>query len=892
MNVTSYHPPTYRKFDYLTPDLTGIGGSETAVVELAGRLALRGHDVLVYSPSDHHEPATDPRGARWLDCSHLDTTRPGFWIINRCPEVLDRFPIDHPGQTLYFLAEDTFYLGMTEERASKLDAYICLCQSHKQYVEGIYPYLKGRIVIGSNGVRMDAIREIEKDPPKRNPRKLIFASSPDRGLLPLLKIFRRAREWVSGEFDGKGPLELHVFYGFQNLLTGTENQPDGHPSKIFYRKCMKEMNQPGVVWHDRTSQKELLREWLSAGIWCHPSVMTETNCLHGDSLVETLRGPIPIRDLVGQTVNLYSCGASGEMSISSAANIRKTRTSAPVIRLTFVSGRGRNAKKRQSLVLTPDHLVMLSDGGYAEAGTLKPGDSIKAFNRRLNGWGDGYDIIGLTGGEMTPEHQFVAQVSAGRKLEAGEVVDHVDGDKSNNEPWNLEIKGQSQHAAEHWSRLSEDQKAAKTAAMISGNKGVPSDVRGARARDAWETFRSLPAEQQEQRYRHAKDPAINVIRSQAISRRSQERWGDKPWWNGDALRLEYVVNQKNTVQIAEEWGTTDGTISTWLKRHGIPARSRSLAASNHMIVDVEDAGTADVYCMDAGPDHNFIANGLVVHNCITAQDAMACGAIPITVPIWAVGEFTAHGVLIHGDPNGDPLTIARFVGEVVRVATSEEWQEQCRREMIPYARDRFNWERMIDLFEAWMHGYAHHRMFHCQAGFSLKHTIGFEKILNVGCCDDAAELRDKRGAVNMDLHAVDLSLNRPNAVDVIGDARDLPAPFEEHSFDCVVATEVLEHFETADVPAQLRKFVRLLKPGGRIVVTVPDDHRDLQGLAENGHTHYAEGISFKHHPVSRETIDRWIKAAGLRLVAYQAMEYGFGSDVRGHGFVAEPEEEC
>jgi len=551
LNVTSYHPPTYRNFDWTTPDLTGIGGSETAVVEIAGRLALRGHDVLVYSPSDHHEPATDPRGARWLDCSHLDTSRPGFWIINRCPQILDRFPAEHPGQTLYFLAEDTFYPSMTEERASKLDAYICLCQSHKAYVEQVYPYLKGRIVVGSNGIRMDAIRELEKDPPKRNPRKLVFASSPDRGLLPLLKIFRRAREWVSGDFDGKGPLELHVFYGFQNLLTGTEDQPEGHPSKIFYRKCMKEMNQPGVVWHDRTSQKELLREWLSAGLFVFPSLFTETNC-------------------------------------------------------------------------------------------------------------------------------------------------------------------------------------------------------------------------------------------------------------------------------------------------------------------------------------------------ISVQDAMACGAIPITVPIWAVGEFTAHGVLIHGDPNNDPLTVARFVGELVRVATNEEWQEQCRREMMPYARDRFNWERTIDLFEAWMHGYAHHRMFHCQAGFSLKHTIGFEKILNVGCCDDAAELRDKRGAVNMDLHAVDLSLNRPNAVDVIGDARDLPAPFEEHSFDCVVATEVLEHFETADVPAQLRKFARLLRPGGRIVVTVPDDHRELQGLAENGYTHYADGISFKHHPVSRETIDWWIKEAGLRLVAYQAMEYGFGSDVRGHGFVAEP----
>jgi hypothetical protein len=213
---------------------------------------------------------------------------------------MDAFELDHPGQCIYHLAEDTDYPTMSEERAAKVDAYICLCQSHAEYVRRTYPYLKDKIVIGANGIRLDLIEKIEKEGPIiRNPRKMIFASSPDRGLLPLLKIFRRAREWVSGA-DGNGPLELHVFYGFQNLLTGMEDAPKGHPNLVLYNKCMAEMKQPGVFWHDRTPQPELLRHWLSAGIFCHPSVFTETNFINIQDAMAC--GAIPI------TIPIWAAG--------------------------------------------------------------------------------------------------------------------------------------------------------------------------------------------------------------------------------------------------------------------------------------------------------------------------------------------------------------------------------------------------------------------------------------------------------------------------------------------------------------------------------------------------------------------------------------------------------
>lgn len=52
---------------------------------------------------------------------------------------------------------------------------------------------------------------------------------------------------------------------------------------------------------------------------------------------------------------------------------------------------------------------------------------------------------------------------------------------------------------------------------------------------------------------------------------------------------------------------------------------------------------------------------------------------------------------------------------------------------------------------------------------------------------------------------------------VKGDALDLP--YEDGTFDCVIASEILEHVPPDD--AAIDELVRVLKPGGRLAVTVP-----------------------------------------------------------------------
>jgi SAM-dependent methyltransferase len=81
---------------------------------------------------------------------------------------------------------------------------------------------------------------------------------------------------------------------------------------------------------------------------------------------------------------------------------------------------------------------------------------------------------------------------------------------------------------------------------------------------------------------------------------------------------------------------------------------------------------------------------------------------------------------------------------------------------------------------------------------------------------DAAELKDA-AAVSGGMVAARELPHGPAGGMVNGDA--LTLPFPDESFDRIIAAEVLEHIP--DDEATLRELVRVLRPGGRLAVTVP-----------------------------------------------------------------------
>lgn len=252
MNVIFYHPVHFEKWNPEFPDQRGIGGSETSQIELAWRLAARGHDVISYAPVTDDWAGREHRGVRWEPLEKVDWTRPGVWLLYRCPSALDNFPADHPVQQLFLISQDESYDSWNESRLDKLDRLVCLCEAHAESQARSFPGLRDRICISSNGIRVDLIRELEREPlPARNPHRLLYASSPDRGLRPLLHVFKRAREWVPD-------LELVIAYGYDNINKLEQLNPQVWKYQARERNhILKLADQPGVSWTGRIGQRDL-----------------------------------------------------------------------------------------------------------------------------------------------------------------------------------------------------------------------------------------------------------------------------------------------------------------------------------------------------------------------------------------------------------------------------------------------------------------------------------------------------------------------------------------------------------------------------------------------------------------------------------------------------------
>lgn len=176
--------------------------------------------------------------------------------------------------------------------------------------------------------------------------------------------------------------------------------------------------------------------------------------------------------------------------------------------------------------------------------------------------------------------------------------------------------------------------------------------------------------------------------------------------------------------------------------------------------------------------------------------------------------------------------------------------------------------------------------------YQREHSDG--AILNVGSNTDGAQLgsgKNSKGAVNLDLYDQDPVTKEPLPVHVVADARELPENLYG-GFDTVVLGELLEHMERPDAVQTLKQAMLALKPGGRIVITMPHDHRrDAGDVAEPEHKFYAPGVfAYHHRSISWAELFGWIAEAGLQVVERSRIRYVWGE--WGSGVVAMREIEC
>ncbi len=95
------------------------------------------------------------------------------------------------------------------------------------------------------------------------------------------------------------------------------------------------------------------------------------------------------------------------------------------------------------------------------------------------------------------------------------------------------------------------------------------------------------------------------------------------------------------------------------------------------------------------------------------------------------------------------------------------------------------------------------------------------KILNIGCgTGGTIRMLEQFGTVyNVDVSDEALRLMKKNGFKNLYKVDGIDLPFEKNSFDLVAAFDVLEHIE--DDQAALKEWYRVLKRGGKVMITVP-----------------------------------------------------------------------
>lgn len=318
------------------------------------------------------------------------------------------------------------------------------------------------------------------------------------------------------------------------------------------------------------------------------------SCVTGETLVRTLdHGNIPIKELAekyrnGEKFKIVAFdNKSLSFVIADAHHPRKTKTD-KIIEIGFDDG--------TVLRCTADHKILTYKNEWKEAATLSVGESVMPLTTYLSS--KGYLEVTQPFGKINnfrksePLYRLVARAKFGSypRGRNGFQVHHIDGNKLNDGWDNLELLTREEHCRKHYPAGMEacrnlewtPERRMKHAVRLRGNSYRRGVKWTAAAREKLLSSRSKP--------RRHKDKNIEQI-------------------------LSVVRSKPFIADAAKELGMSWSTVCRWLSKHGYDyTKEAGKSFFNHKVLYIKECGTADVYDLTTDVYHNFIANGIVVHN--------------------------------------------------------------------------------------------------------------------------------------------------------------------------------------------------------------------------------------------------------------------------------------
>lgn len=255
-------------FEEWSPDSleTGLGGSEEAIVHISNELTKLGWRVTVYG--NPGPKAGDFNGVdykMWFDFNpHDDFNVLVLWRGIGFADVKPKSKF-----SVLWMHDVPNNPDFTQERIESIDKIMVLSEFHKSLLRmndnGEFKELPDdKVWVSANG-----IVDLKPSKNKRKKNSLIYASSPDRGLVYLLKNWAKIKTEVP-------EAELNVYYGFDVFDAIHKKNPERQAWKA---KIMKLMEQDGISYHGRIGHNDLHEKYSESDIWCYPTDFEEISCI-------------------------------------------------------------------------------------------------------------------------------------------------------------------------------------------------------------------------------------------------------------------------------------------------------------------------------------------------------------------------------------------------------------------------------------------------------------------------------------------------------------------------------------------------------------------------------------------------------------------------------------
>lgn len=258
----------------------GIGGSEEAIIYLSKELQKQGYKVTVYA--DPQDDTGEYDGVKYLPWHELNLKDEfNILVVWRAVGFVDsNFSAK---QTYLWMHDVPQNPSFTEERMKKIDKIFVLSQFHKSLLRMVkdgklVEVPEEKVIVTANGILPVVINKKWK----RDPYKIIYASSYDRGIVYLLNMWPEIKKEVP-------EAHLEIFYGWNLYDVLHANNPARMKWKAQVQGLM---NQEGITERGRIGHADLGKEFATSGIWAYSCSFEEISCING--MKAQAYGAIPV----------------------------------------------------------------------------------------------------------------------------------------------------------------------------------------------------------------------------------------------------------------------------------------------------------------------------------------------------------------------------------------------------------------------------------------------------------------------------------------------------------------------------------------------------------------------------------------------------------------------